>query len=275
MLVLFFRSITLPGAWIGIKAYITPDFSKLLHSQTWIDSATQIFFAYSIGTGALPALGSYNKFKHNCVRDTIITCFVNTGTCLFAGVITFSILGHMVHNQGEGADFDKVVNSGPGLVFITYPEVVLKLPAGSFWAITFFLMLVTIGIDSEFCIVESLVTGLVDMFPDTLRPRRRLFTTLVCIGLFLLGVPMTTQGGAYLFQLMDFYSASGITILFCCFFQTIAIGWFFGTFKFATCVEQMTGYKPNSYWTTTWGLVAPLVMFVSVSKGTKRRVTLS
>ena len=26
-----------------------------------------------------------------------------------------------------------------------------------------------IGIDSEFCIVESLVTGIVDMYPDTLR----------------------------------------------------------------------------------------------------------
>ena len=101
-----------------------------------------------------------------------------------------------------------MVNSGPGLVFITYPEVVLKLPGGPIWAVTFFLMLVvrnlnyiirlisirsiklkngyqcayqylilqTIGIDSEFCIVESLVTGIVDMWPDYLRPRRRKFT---------------------------------------------------------------------------------------------------
>ena len=47
---------------------MTPDWSKLIDSETWIDSATQIFFAYSIGTGALPALGSYNKFHHNCVK---------------------------------------------------------------------------------------------------------------------------------------------------------------------------------------------------------------
>jgi solute carrier family 6 GABA transporter-like protein 1 len=38
---------------------------------------------------------------------------------------------------------------------------------------------------------------------------------------------------------MDFYSASGIPILWCCFFQTIAIGWIFGTTKFAACVEQV------------------------------------
>jgi hypothetical protein len=42
----------------------------------------------------------------------------------------------------QGVTVDTVVNSGPGLVFITYPEVVLKLPGGSIWAIIFFFMLV-------------------------------------------------------------------------------------------------------------------------------------
>ena len=57
-----------------------------------------------------------------------------------AGVVTFSILGHMAHNQG--VEVTEVVNSGPGLVFITYPEVVLKMAGGSVWAIIFFFMLV-------------------------------------------------------------------------------------------------------------------------------------
>ena len=39
--------------------------------------------------------------------------------------------------------------------------------------LVFFFMLVTIGIDSEFCIVESLVTGIVDMWPEQLRPKVR------------------------------------------------------------------------------------------------------
>ena len=62
---------------------------------------------------------------------------------------------------------------------------------------------------------------------------------------------------------MDFYSASGIPILWCCFFQTIGIGWFFGATKFANCVEQMTGYKPHAYWWWTWAVIAPGTMFVS------------
>ena len=45
-------------------------------------------------------------------RDAIITCFVNTGTCLMAGVLVFSILGYMAHVQET--TIDDVVNSGPG-----------------------------------------------------------------------------------------------------------------------------------------------------------------
>ena len=71
-------------------------------------------------------------------RDLILKLL--SGTCLLAGVVTFSILGHMAHNQG--VEVKEVVNSGPGLVFITYPEVVLKMTGGSLWAIIFFFMLV-------------------------------------------------------------------------------------------------------------------------------------
>ncbi len=47
----------------------------------------------------------------------------------------------------QGVSIENVVNSGPGLVFITYPEVVLKLPGGPIWAVTFFVMLVVKYLD--------------------------------------------------------------------------------------------------------------------------------
>lgn len=79
-----------------------------------------------------------NSIKY-CFRDALITCVVNTLTCLLAGCVTFSILGHIALEQGT--EVAKVVKSGPGLVFLTYPEVVLKLPGASMWAIIFFVML--------------------------------------------------------------------------------------------------------------------------------------
>lgn len=86
-------------------------------------------------------------------RDAIITCIVNTLTCLLAGSITFSILGYIAFTQS--ASVADVVKSGPGLVFLTYPEVVLKLPGSVGWATIFFVMLAvsTIKLYQEFSLI--------------------------------------------------------------------------------------------------------------------------
>lgn len=68
LFILLGRAVTLDGAETGLLYYVTPRWDELLKPGPWIDGATQIFFAYSIGTGALPALGSYNKFHHNCYK---------------------------------------------------------------------------------------------------------------------------------------------------------------------------------------------------------------
>jgi len=182
--------VTLEGALDGLAFYVAIDWSKLQHGRTWIDGATQIFFAYSVGMGALPALGSYNKFNHDVFRDAIITCVVNTLTCLLAGVLVFSILGYMAHVQG--VTIEEVARSGPGLVFLTYPDLVLSLPGSVVWSVIFFVMLLVLGIDSEFCNVEALVTGIVDNWPALLKHRRK-FTVAMCVFMFLLGLPMCTE----------------------------------------------------------------------------------
>jgi len=224
----------------------------------WIDGGTQIFFSYGVGIGALLALGSYNKFHHNCHRDAIFVCCVNTFTSFFSATVIFSILGYMAHQKG--VDVGDVVKSGPGLAFLVYPEVVLTIAPSPLWAFFFFVMLLCLGIDSQFCGVESLMTGLVDNWPDLLRPHRKKFTLGMTVFMCLLGLPMITRGGMYVFQLMDFYAASGMSLLWCVFFQTIAICWVFGAKKFYLCIEDMIGYRVSMYWYICWCFLAPAFM---------------
>jgi solute carrier family 6 GABA transporter-like protein 1 len=72
-------------------------------------------------------------------------------------------------------------------------KVVLRLDPSAFWSIIFFLMLLTLGINSQFCGVESLISGLVDNRPEFLRPRKFYFTIFMIVIMFLLGIPMVTN----------------------------------------------------------------------------------
>ena len=75
---------------------------------------------------------------------------------------------------------------------MAYPDLVTRLPVSTLWALLFFLMLFTLGLDSQFAIVENIITCILDEFPQ-LRPRKPWVVIGVCLVLFLLGIPLTTQ----------------------------------------------------------------------------------
>ncbi|XP_043373897.1 sodium- and chloride-dependent GABA transporter 2 isoform X3 [Dermochelys coriacea] len=171
LVVLLIRGISLPGAMQGVLFYLYPDLTRLIDPQVWMDAGTQIFFSYAICLGCLTALGSYNKYHNNCYRDCIALCFLNSGTSFVAGFAIFSILGFMA--QEQGVPISEVAESGPGLAFIAYPRAVVMLPFSPLWACCFFLMVVLLGLDSQFVCVESLVTAVVDMYPTIFRKQNR------------------------------------------------------------------------------------------------------
>lgn len=245
MLVLLIRGVTLDGAELGLKYYLLPDWSKLLETQVWVDAGTQIVFTYSLALGTLTALGSYNKFHHNAFRDTIIFSCINSFTSLLAGLVIFSVLGFMAKRQG--VSIADVAESGPGLAFIAYPEAVAQMPAAPFWSVLFFVMILLLGLDSQFVGVEGFVTAIVDFFPNHLRvgKRREIFIGLVCIVCFLIGLSMVTEGGMYVFQLFDYYAASRI-VLVMTFFECVVVAYIYGVNRFYDNMMMMFGYKLSS-----------------------------
>lgn len=109
----------------------------------------------------------------------------------FAGVVVFSIIGYKAtatfddcvernahrsaNNATAGAletcDLQKELSnsaSGTGLAFIIFTEAINQFPGAQIWAVLFFLMLFTLGIDSQFGTLEGVITSLVDMklFPN-------------------------------------------------------------------------------------------------------------
>uniref|UniRef100_A0A667Y3X2 Transporter n=1 Tax=Myripristis murdjan TaxID=586833 RepID=A0A667Y3X2_9TELE len=263
LIVLLVRGVTLPGATEGIKFYLYPDVARLKDPEVWIDAGTQIFFSYAICLGAMTSLGSYNKYKYNCYRDCMLLGALNSGTSFVSGFAIFSVLGFMA--QEQGVDIADVAESGPGLAFIAYPKAVSMMPLPTFWAILFFIMLLLLGLDSQFVEVEGQITSLVDLYPSFLRKgyRREVFIAVICCISYLLGLTMVTKGGMYVFQLFDYYAASGVCLLWVAFFECIAVAWVYGADNFYDAIEDMIGYRPNPWMKWSWTIVTPFLCMVS------------
>ncbi|XP_059383309.1 sodium- and chloride-dependent creatine transporter 1-like isoform X2 [Carassius carassius] len=260
LVVLFVHGVSLPGALNGITYYLKPNWSKLSEAQVWIDAATQIFFSYAIGLGALTALGSYNRFNNNCYQDAFILALINSGTSFFAGFVVFSVLGFMAAEQG--VDISNVAESGPGLAFIAYPKAVSLMPLAPLWAVLFFLMLLVLGLDSQFVGVEGFITGIMDMLPPKSflgSQRREVVVAICCFTCFTIDLSMVTEGGMYVFQLFDYYSASGITLLWQAFWECVVVAWVYGADRFMDNVACMIGYRPLPYMKWCWSYVTPVV----------------
>ncbi|XP_075458441.1 sodium- and chloride-dependent betaine transporter-like [Ascaphus truei] len=259
LIILLVRGVTLPGAYEGIMFFLKPDVSRLNDPQVWMDAGTQIFYSYGITIGFTIGLGSYNAYNYNSYRDCVALCFVNSITSLVAGFAIFSVLGFMA--QEQGVPISQVAESGPGLAFIVYPKAVTMMPVSQLWSCLFFLMVIFLGLDSQFIYVEMLCTSVMDLYPTMFRKgyRQELVILGVSVLCFLIGLVLVTEGGMYVFQLFDYYSASGSCLLFVGIFECICVGWVYGGDRFYDNIEDMIGYRPWPLVKMCWIFVTPVM----------------
>ncbi|KAK8404773.1 hypothetical protein O3P69_001410 [Scylla paramamosain] len=258
LLILLARGVTLPGATDGILYYLTPRFQMLHKPKVWVDAATQIFFSLGPGFGTLLALSSYNKFSNNCYRDALLTSSINCLTSFLAGFVIFSVLGYMANVQNK--DISEVGEEGPGLVFTVYPEAIATMTGSVFWSIIFFLMLITLGLDSTFGGLEAMITGLCDEYPRLLGCHRELFVLGLLIFIYICALPTTTYGGMYIVDLLNVFG-TGNPILFIVFVEAMAVCWFYGAERFADDIERMLGTRPGMFWIVCWKYISPTFIF--------------
>uniref|UniRef100_A0A8C6UUU9 Transporter n=1 Tax=Neogobius melanostomus TaxID=47308 RepID=A0A8C6UUU9_9GOBI len=252
LFVLLIRGATLPGAAQGIIYYLKPNVTRLADPQVWMEAGTQIFFSYGIGLGSLTALGSYNKFNNDCYKDSFKLCLLNSGTSFLAGFAIFSVLGFMAEEQG--VHISTVAQSGPGLAFIAYPRAVSMMPLPQLWSVCFFLMIIMLGLDTQFVSLEALMTSVTDLYPQLIRRgrRRELLLLFICVVCLLIGLVMVTP-------IYDHFSCSGASLLLLSIFQSLAIGWVYGAKRFSGNIKEMIGYSPPRVFQLCWKYCTPAV----------------
>jgi len=227
--------------------------------EVWSAAATQIFYSLGPAFGGLITLASYNKFNNNCHRDAILVAVSNCATSVFAGFVIFSIVGFMA--KQANLPVSEVIQGGHGLAFIAYPEAVTQMPFPPLWSFLFFTMLITLGLDSQFTMVETITTAIMDQWPKT-RAHKGKVVIGACVAGFLLGLTCCSRGGLFMFSLIDWY-ASSWGLLICAITQVLLVMYLYGWRNFMANIEEMglrLSLVMKGYWLLSWVFLTPATL---------------
>ncbi len=254
LVILAIRGLTLPGAVDGVTYYLQPDFRKLADPRVWLAAYGQILFSLSLGQAVLLAYASYLPKDADIANNAFMTGFANCGFSFFAGFAVFSALGFLAYQVG--VPVQDVVKSGPDLAFITYPTIISQLP---FWApffgAVFFLMLLTLGIDSAFALVEGFATPL----KDATGVRHIKVVVWLCIIGLAVGIIYVTRGGYHWLDIVDHY-ISDYGLVTIALAECVTVGWIFGSGRFRREINEISEIAIGRWWDVCIVVVTPLVL---------------
>lgn len=270
--ILAVRGLTLEGALQGIEYYLTPDFAKLKDPRVWLEAYGQIFFSLSVGFGVMIAYASYNRRRGDITNNAFITSFADCATSFLAGFVVFSVLGFLAVKTHTSVD--KVVSGGLGLAFVTYPTAIVRLgDLGAFWppvvAVLFFLMLLSLGIDSLFSMVEAVCAGLEDRFPFITHRRA---SAILCVLGFVVGVFFfATRAGVGWLDIADHWASYGF--VFVGLMQCLIVGYFFRTERLTHYINSVSEIHLGGWWDLCIRLITPLSLIIFLGAGLLAEIT--
>ena len=157
LLILCIRSVTLPGASEGLRFYLIPDFTRFTENgvgNTIFAAMGQAFFTLSLGIGAMAIFGSYIGKDHTLTGETINICLLDTLVAFLAGLIIFPSCFAFGVDPGQG----------PGLVFITLPNIFNQMVGGRIFGVLFFVFMTFAAQSTIIAVFENIISFSMDLF---------------------------------------------------------------------------------------------------------------
>ncbi len=256
LIIFVLRGVTLPGALEGLRYYLTPNFKALLNYEVWLAAYTQVFFSLTVGFGVQITYASFLPEKSDVVNNAFIISLADAATAFVGGFAVFSTLGYYAHQTG--LPVSEVIGSGPHLAFVTYPTIINLLPvARQVFGVLFFLMLLTLGIDSAFSLVEAGAASIIDKFKIK-RVHANIGFGIIAL---LLGLVYSTQAGLYWLDIVDYfmnnYGLMVVALLMC-----ILIGWFYNHREIRDYANSKSDFTISWWWDICIRFVTPVIVGV-------------
>lgn len=157
MLALAVNSLVLEGAGKGIEFYLVPDYSKVEKlglGNVLYAALSQAFFTLSIGIGSMHIFGCSIDKARSIMGEASYIVALDTFVALVAGFIV--IPACFAYGVEPGA--------GPGLVFITLPNIFAKMPGGIFWCSMFFIFMTFAAASTLIAVYENIISFGMEIF---------------------------------------------------------------------------------------------------------------
>lgn len=154
-------TITLDGALDGAVYYLLPNFDDFTAEKlfkTLAAASSQLFYSMSIAMGILITYGSYMRKEDSLESSVRQIEIFDTGVAFLAGLIIVPSV--FVFSGGDRA----ALNKGPGLMFITLPQVFETMPAGEIIGAAFFILVSLAALTSSISLMETVVAAVMEQF---------------------------------------------------------------------------------------------------------------
>jgi len=245
MVILIIRSLTLPGASEGLAFYLKPDFAKFSWEGA-LAAIGQSFFAIGVAMAAGLVFGSYlPKDSKNVISNAGIIAICSTVIAFMAGLIIFPSI----------SAFSLDPAAGPGLTFITMPNVFNQMPAGNLFGTLFYILFFLAAVTSFIGAYEAIIAWLRDQHKI---PRNK---GIWIVGFGVMIISTISASSTKFFNTAD-YIANNIFLILGAIFMAIFVGWVWKIPNFA----KEAGIKSEKniiVWSILIKYLAPAVMLIT------------
>lgn len=254
LVILFFRVITLEGAIDGILFFLTPNWNALFDTQVWAAAIGQIFFTLALGFGAMVTYASYEYKTNDVIKAAFIATLSDGAIGLIAGFTVFATVGYLTHDNFQS--IQELASLGPSLAFVIFPKALSAMPGAIFVAILFFVMLVTLSINSLFSLVEVVSALFEDLLYTT---KKEVIVFAVCLVSFLFGLVFCTTAGIYYIDITDHF-ITHYSLVLMGLFQSLAVGWVLGAENLRHFINETSHFKIGKTWDVLIKYIIPTAL---------------
>ena len=148
---------TVAGAMDGIRYFLVPDASSVAAHGGWlrviVEAMNQAFFTLSLGVGAMAIFGSYIGRDHALPGEALRVTALDTFVAICAGLIILPAC----------FAFGVAPGAGPGLLFVTLPNIFNDMANGRIWGTLFFVFMAFAAFSTVLAVFEALLACLRDL----------------------------------------------------------------------------------------------------------------